>query len=82
MKQLLDFARVASPDHTRWLPATATRSTGLSPAPLRDIPVSNESSRTLSDGAVWVFLVILILVTLAASYLFWAKLSSVWPFAL
>jgi hypothetical protein len=82
MKQLLDLARVAGPDHTPWLPVTATCSPGLSPAPPKDIPISNESSRALSDGGVWVILVTLLLVTIAASYLFWAKLSSAWPFAL
>jgi len=35
---------------------------------------------TLSDGAVWLFLMILVLVVLAAGYMFWAKLNCAWPF--
>ena len=32
------------------------------------------------DGGVWVMLALLLLVTVAAFYLFWAKLATSWPF--
>jgi hypothetical protein len=82
MKQTLDLARVAGPDHTCLLPTTGSRPHTSPPAPPTNLPISDESSHSASAGAVWMFLVISILVTLAASYLFWAKLSSAWPFSL
>ena len=35
-----------------------------------------------ADGGVWVMLVLLLLITVAALYLFWAKLATAWPFGL
>jgi hypothetical protein len=43
-------------------------------------PNRNRPPDSVSDGTVWMYIVIQLLVTLAAGYLFWAKITSAWPF--
>jgi hypothetical protein len=52
----------------------------LNREPPKDLLALNQASSSVSDGAVGFYLVILLLVTAAAMYLFWAKMSTSWPF--
>ena len=45
-------------------------------------PVPGPGRDRHADGGVWPILGLLLLVTLGALYLFWAKLAATWPFDL
>jgi hypothetical protein len=77
MKQTMDPTRAIRPDKNRLLASTVSRSRQSCTGPFKNAPIAGHP---LSDGAVWMFLVILVSVVLAAGYVFWAKLNSAWPF--
>jgi hypothetical protein len=52
----------------------------LNREPPRDVLIPDHAPSSVSDGAVGFYLVILLLVTAAAMFLFWAKMSNAWPF--
>jgi hypothetical protein len=81
MKQILEPDRIARVDESRVLAKVTARSRPLCPAPSKDLRTPGESVRPLSDGAVWMFLGILLLTLIIGGYLFWAKLNTAWPFA-
>lgn len=52
----------------------------VSPATGRDKNGLFMNDHPFSDGAVWLFFALLVLVVAAAGFVFWAKLTSAWPF--
>jgi hypothetical protein len=83
MKEMLEPPRVVSSDNNRLL-ATSTarpRPSCLAPPSPKNLSAPGEYVRPISVGAVWMFLVILLLTIATAGYLFWAKLNTAWPFA-
>jgi len=77
MKETLDLVRTIRPNKSRSLAFTVPGPQRSSVEPLNDPPITAHS---VSDGAVWIFLAILLLLIAVTGYIFWAKLNSAWPF--
>ena len=79
LMKTLDPARIGSTEKNRLPRTTTARPRPSCPAPPGDLPAPR-ASRPTTDGAVWMFLAILLLTILTALFLLWAKLSTAWPF--
>lgn len=58
-----------------------SRSTSLRPAPITNLPARTESENAHPGAAVWVPVLILFALSVAAYFLFCAKTTGAWPFA-
>lgn len=80
MKHTLDLPRTnARANKNRLLVTSVPGSRPSCPESPRNAPITDHP---VSDGAVWMFLAILVLLLVAAGYAFWAKLNYAWPFDL
>jgi hypothetical protein len=77
MKETLDLVRTTRLNKNRLFVTSVPGSRASCPESPRNAAINDHP---VSDGAVWMFLAMLVLLLIAAGYVFWAKLNSAWPF--
>lgn len=70
-----------SGNRNRLVATGSSRSALLRPAPITNSPARTESENAHPGAAVWVPVLILLALSVAAYFLFCAKATSAWPFA-
>jgi hypothetical protein len=76
---LQDSATVVGLDRTH-LPAAVSPRPRSSCRPIRNASPATESANAHPGPGVWVPILVLLAFSLAAYYLFWAKITGAWPF--